>query len=116
MSGVLVFISQDHPAFPGHFPGQPLLPGVSLLAEVIEAIRANQVPPNEGGSVPEPGALVVPVVKFLHPVRPGDTLRIEWAPKGSRLAFEVWVLPAASPQVDPAEQVLAASGQLEWRP
>ena len=31
-------IAPDHPAFAGHFPGQPLLPGVALLAAVLEAI------------------------------------------------------------------------------
>ncbi|RZI93844.1 MAG: acyl-CoA synthetase, partial [Variovorax sp.] len=29
----------DHPSFAGHFPGQPLLPGALLLAEVLEAMR-----------------------------------------------------------------------------
>ena len=46
MNGDIVTVQRhipvDHPAFAGHFPGRPLLPGAMLLAEVIEAIH--QVP------------------------------------------------------------------------
>lgn len=117
MPGALVAIPHDHPAFAGHFPGQPLLPGVSLLAEVLEAVRAAEA--QAGADAAWAAGLTVPVVKFLHPVRPGDVLRIEWAPRGPRVGFEVWVragepagegLPA-----DPPAEVLAASGQLEVR-
>jgi 3-hydroxymyristoyl/3-hydroxydecanoyl-(acyl carrier protein) dehydratase len=32
-------VSADHPAFDGHFPGRPILPGVVLLAEVIASLE-----------------------------------------------------------------------------
>jgi 3-hydroxyacyl-[acyl-carrier-protein] dehydratase len=32
-----LFIAADHPALPGHFPGAPVVPGVLLLAQVLEA-------------------------------------------------------------------------------
>ncbi|RYY52317.1 MAG: CoA ligase, partial [Comamonadaceae bacterium] len=34
----------DHPAFAGHFPGQPLLPGALLLSEVLEAMLGVPAP------------------------------------------------------------------------
>ena len=68
-----VEIAVDHPAFAGHFPNQPVLPGVSLVAEVLEAARAQ---PRLAACVGEAPRL--PVLKFLAPVRPGATLDIEF--------------------------------------
>jgi len=66
-----VEIGAGHPAFDGHFPGQPVLPGVALLAEVLEALFADPDLAACVGSAPR-----LPVVKFLAPVRPGATLLI----------------------------------------
>ena len=69
-------IAPDHPAYAGHFPGRPLLPGVVLLAEVMAAV--------------EGGPWDIAHAKFLDAVRPGDalTLRHEPATQG-RVRFEV---------------------------
>jgi 3-hydroxymyristoyl/3-hydroxydecanoyl-(acyl carrier protein) dehydratase len=62
-------IEAQHPAFDGHFPGAPLLPGVLLLSEVLEAALAG------GWSAP----LQIASAKFLAPVRPGSAIEIELA-------------------------------------
>lgn len=90
-------VAPDHPTFAGHFPGQPLLPGVSLLAEVLEAVLDNPALAAIVGPAPRIGA-----AKFLAPVRPGASLTItlDASPRGVRF------------EVREGERI-AASGQLE---
>lgn len=103
MASARVRIAHDHPAFAGHFPGQPLLPGVVLLSEVLEVLLREA--PAALGDQPR-----VSAVKFLAAVRPGASLEVRWsAPGEPRLRFEVW----RHAEGDPAEGVLAANGQLE---
>lgn len=77
-------IATDHPAFDGHFPGHPMLPGVSLLAEVIELVLADALLAARVGSVPQPS-----VVKFLHPVGPGAHLVVRFDTTERALKFSV---------------------------
>jgi 3-hydroxyacyl-[acyl-carrier-protein] dehydratase len=79
-----VDIAADHPAFAGHFPGWPLLPGVALVAEVLEAALA--VPALAGciGLSPH-----LEVVKFLAPVLPGASLLIRFRVTSTALEFVV---------------------------
>ena len=72
-------VPRDHPAFSGHFPGAPVLPGVVLLAWVIDTAQ-----PWAAGR-----RLAVPEVKVLHPVGPDSELLIELRAQGAGLAFDV---------------------------
>ena len=62
-------IAADHPAFDGHFPGAPVLPGVVLLDETIHAV--------ELAASGESRCWRVASVKFLRPVAPGEALQLE---------------------------------------
>jgi 3-hydroxymyristoyl/3-hydroxydecanoyl-(acyl carrier protein) dehydratase len=77
-------IGADHPAFDGHFPGRPVLPGVALLAAVLEAALAEPRLAESIGAAPRLG-----VVKFLAPVGPGASLAIAFRLGSGSLDWQV---------------------------
>jgi 3-hydroxyacyl-[acyl-carrier-protein] dehydratase len=72
----------DHPAFAGHFPGQPIVPGVVLLDRAVWLVQAHLGVPGAGWQIAQ--------AKFLSPCGPGDELLFSFArsPTGT-LAFTV---------------------------
>lgn len=74
-------VPQDHPTLAGHFPGNPLIPGVVLLDWAWQAALLQ---------LPQGSRLAgLPAAKFLAPVRAGDVLRFDIEVKGSSLTFKV---------------------------
>lgn len=71
-----------HPAFPGHFPGRPILPGVVLIDQAIQLAD---------GLLPAGCAIRgLGNAKFFEPVGPGTPLVFDYATASTRaLAFEV---------------------------
>jgi 3-hydroxymyristoyl/3-hydroxydecanoyl-(acyl carrier protein) dehydratase len=62
-------VALDHPAFAGHFPGMPILPGALLLDEALCVIEQDRNL--------DLTRWQVTAAKFLEAVRPGDSLAIE---------------------------------------
>ena len=79
-------VPASHPAFAGHFPGHPVLPGVVLLSFVMQALAARPLLAERVGATPR-----FDNAKFLHPVSPGADLRVALREHGSGVAFEVWL-------------------------
>jgi len=78
----------DSAWFSGHFTGNPILPGVALIALVTEAVIEQERV--AGRSLAITG---VRRVRFRLPVRPGDEVTLEATPmpgsKGPAFAFTV---------------------------
>ncbi len=66
-----LFIAADHPAYAGHFPGRPILPGVVLLDAALHALAALRGLEAASGEIKS--------AKFLSPVSPGEALRVDYA-------------------------------------
>jgi 3-hydroxyacyl-[acyl-carrier-protein] dehydratase len=82
-------IALDHPAFAGHFPGNPILPGVVLLDEALHAIEVDL-----GLDLRQ---WQIAAAKFLEFVRPGETLTIEHtSPESGLIRFTVRVAERAA--------------------
>jgi 3-hydroxyacyl-[acyl-carrier-protein] dehydratase len=67
-----IHVPSDSPWFDGHFPGEPILPGVAQIGMVLEAIRKAQKQELTVSSVRR--------VRFKSIIRPDDRLKIIAAP------------------------------------
>jgi 3-hydroxyacyl-[acyl-carrier-protein] dehydratase len=88
-------ITACHPALAGHFPGNPIVPGVLLLGEVLLAIERH--------FEPLVGAWSWPFVKFIAPLHPGQHFAVNLEREDrNRLAFSIT-----------REDMMVASGRLQ---
>jgi 3-hydroxyacyl-[acyl-carrier-protein] dehydratase len=85
-------IGADHPALPGHFPGNPVVPGVVLLDHVAAAVE-RAWGQRVGG---------FPHVKFQRPLLPDQAaeLFIERDASGARFRFVSAALIIASGAIE----------------
>lgn len=76
-------ISPDHPAFAGHFPGAPIVPGVVLLDAAVHAVLQTWRPAASAEGDPSSPLCQISAAKFLSPVGPGETLTISLTPSAA---------------------------------
>ncbi|MBO7684499.1 MAG: 3-hydroxyacyl-ACP dehydratase FabZ [Kiritimatiellae bacterium] len=73
--GEYTFTAEKDGFFRGHFPGNPIVPGVILVESMAQVCAASVVAGGSfGGRTPLFYLAAVSDVRFLRPVRPGDTL------------------------------------------
>jgi len=65
------FVPADSPWFEGHFPGEPILPGIAIVHTVEQAILKDIQKNNERVVLDE-----LRRIRFVQPVRPGEELKI----------------------------------------
>ncbi len=69
-------VPADHPSLPGHFPGQPIVPGVVLLDHVLDLVVG------AGGH-----ATALRGVRFTAAVRPDETIEVSATRGPGRIGF-----------------------------
>ena len=69
MRSVPLYIPADHPAFVGHFPGAPVLPGVLLLDAALHSLRADDCLARQHWQIAN--------AKFHSGAQPGEALWLE---------------------------------------
>lgn len=72
-------VEPTHPALPGHFPGNPIVPGVLLLDHVLSAVTAELKRP----------VSILEQVKFAAALLPGESAVVNCDACGDSLSFTV---------------------------
>lgn len=95
-------IPLDHASFPGHFPGNPILPGVLLLERVMSCVQDQLTRPLQKYTLYN--------VKFLAAVSPGDQLSLTLSDGSSNEKHFSMHLSQSGKH----ESILACTGKLRF--
>lgn len=86
-------VTFNEPFFQGHFPGQPIMPGVLILeamAQTAGVMASKSIPGYKKGDMVY--FLGIDKARFRRPVRPGDVLRMEVSTL--RSGSKIWKIAA----------------------
>lgn len=78
----ILSVEPTHPSLPGHFPGNPVVPGVVVLSHILNEVKGNY-----------PHLLVMGIrkLKFLQMLLPNQSFYVEFsAPDKQSLRFKCW--------------------------
>lgn len=72
-------VTYNEPFFLGHFPGEPIMPGVLIIEAMAQAtgLLASESAPDELGTGMTYYLVGLDKVRFKRPVYPGDQLKLE---------------------------------------
>jgi 3-hydroxyacyl-[acyl-carrier-protein] dehydratase len=91
-------VTINEPHFMGHFPSQPIMPGVLLIEGMAQTAGALCVLAQQGGAGPKlVYFMTIDNAKFRKPVVPGDT--VEYHVRKIRRRSNIWKF-AAEARVD----------------
>ncbi|MDP2369843.1 3-hydroxyacyl-ACP dehydratase [Rhodoferax sp.] len=79
MPSLPIRIATDHPAFSGHFPGRPIVPGVLLLDTAVGHVESATGLTASG----------LASAKFLSPALPGEALWLDFEVDGCVVRFDI---------------------------
>jgi len=74
-------IGKTHPSLAGHFPGNPVVPAVVLLDELLAGVA---------GVYPDLHIYGFKQVKFLKPVLPGERVQVRLKPSKTGMNFQAY--------------------------
>jgi 3-hydroxymyristoyl/3-hydroxydecanoyl-(acyl carrier protein) dehydratase len=69
----------DHPCLPGHFPGNPIVPGTLIIDRVVALLIQHH---------PEARVAEIISAKFLRPLLPGQVFEVCAEEKSGQISFE----------------------------
>ncbi|NLZ11245.1 hypothetical protein [Neopusillimonas aromaticivorans] len=98
MNHHVFIVPADHRCLQGHFPGNPVVPGVLLLSEVLTGLGANI----------KAKPITIKSARFTAQLLPNEQARVSYKIKDKSIRYEVTVLRDAT-------TVAIASGSLTTR-